>query len=332
MIPIRTLNRFVYRRERKYPGASGELSDLLTSIALGVKVISHLVASAGIAGLHGYTGKTNVQGEKVNKLDEESDQILVEILAANDQFGSLVSEERDECINVEQKDVNSKYVVAFDPLDGSSNVGSNIPVGTIFSIFRKKDAGAKAKVEDFLQSGRQMVASGYAIYGAMTTFVYCCGDGVHGFTLDPTIGEFLLTEEDIKVPANGHIYSVNEGYYSLWAPEVKKYITRIKSEENPTGKPYTARYVGSLVADFDRTLKKGGVFLNPPTPSRPRGKLRLLYECMPLAFIIEHAGGRAFDGDREVLDIMPDNIHDRCPFICGGKAEVDWYEKMIKAK
>ncbi|MDC0358696.1 class 1 fructose-bisphosphatase, partial [Oligoflexia bacterium] len=301
-------------------------------IALGVKVISRLVASAGIAGLHGYTGKTNIQGESVAKLDEESDQILIEVLGANNQFGSLVSEEHDTCISTEQSGIQSKYVVAFDPLDGSSNVGSNIPVGTIFTIFQKKDMGSLADTNDFLQKGRDIVAAGYAIYGAMTTFVYCCGDGVHGFTLDPTIGEFLITDENIRMPEQGNIYSVNEGYWSMWTTDVQDYVRSLKRTTNPTGKSYTARYVGSLVADFDRNLKKGGVFLNPATTERPQGKLRLLYECMPMAYIVEHAGGRATNGEKDVLDILPEDIHERCPFFMGGKKEFEWFEEVTGKK
>jgi fructose-1,6-bisphosphatase I len=330
MIPTQTLSRFIHTQGRKFPNSTGELSELLVSIALGVKIIGKLVSSAGFKGLHGYTGKTNIQGEEVHALDEEADEILVELLGSSGHFGMLVSEERDSVIATEHGHSDAKYLVAFDPLDGSTNLGSNIPVGTIFGIFRKKDEHRPAKSDDFLQNGRKLVGAGYSVYGAKTSFVYSCGDGVHGFTLDHDIGEFVLTEENMRVPDRGSTYSVNEGYSSLWSKEVLTFISELKSDNKAQGTPYNGRYVGSLVADFDRTLRKGGVFLHPANSKRPRGKLRLLYECLPLSFIVEAAGGRATDGHRSVLDITPKDIHERCPFIVGSKFEVEWFERMTK--
>lgn len=330
MTQTETLPRFIYRQERKYEATSGELSDLLSAISLGVKIIGKLVATAGFQGLYGYTGKTNVQGEQTQILDEAADRILQEVLGSSGHFGLLVSEEQDSVMEVAKQTElghGEKYVVAFDPLDGSSNLGSNIPVGTIFTIFRKKELRRAACKEDFLQRGRNIVAAGYAVYGAKTSFVYSCGDGVHGFTLDPAIGEFILTDQNIRTPARGSIYSTNEGNYNRWDQRTRNFVDRLKSQDKEGGFPYSGRYVGSLVADFDRNLKKGGVFLYPADNKNPRGKLRLLYECMPLSFIAEHAGGRAFDGQIDVLDLVPTDIHERCPLIIGSRHEVEMYEK-----
>ena len=330
MIATQTLSRFIHQKERQAPAPSGELSDLLSSISLGVKYISNLVATAGFKGLYGYTGKTNVQGEHTAILDQESDDILIEILGSSGHFGLLVSEERDKIVTAEKGQKSGKYVVAFDPLDGSSNLGSNIPVGTIFTIFRKLDMSRPAEGKDFLQPGRKVVAAGYAIYGAKTSFTYSVGEGVHSFTLDPSIGEFVLTDPELKIPNPGAMYSVNEGNWSKWSPSVQHFIESLKKEDQAKGTPYTARYVGSLVADFDRNLRKGGVYLYPPDEKSPRGKLRLLYECIPLSFIVEQAGGRASDGKQNILDIVPKDIHERCPLIIGSKNIVDQYEREVK--
>ena len=328
MIPTNTLTRFVHAQGRKYPGQTGELTDLLTSISFGVKLIGGLVASAGFKGLHGYTGKTNVQGELTMVLDEQADEILVEVLGSSGHFGLLVSEERDSVVTTQEGHREAKYVVAFDPLDGSSNIGSNIPVGTIFTILRKKDLNRAPLMEDFLQPGRDVVAAGYAVYGAKTSFVYSCGDGAHGFTLDHDVGEFVLTDENIRIPDRGNVYSTNEGYESKWNSQMTQFISQIKNPNVERKTPYSGRYVGSLVADFDRTIRKGGIFLHPAIEGKPRGKLRLLYECMPLAFIAEQTGGRAIDGQKDVLDIVPHDIHERCPFIVGGRHEVDWFQGL----
>lgn len=325
MIPVRTLGRFILAEGRKHPQSTGELSDLLTAIALGVKLISPLVATAGFKGLSGYTGKTNIQGEQTFGLDEEADEILVATLASSGHFGLLVSEERDSVVSTHGCHADAHYVVAFDPLDGSSNIGSNIPVGTIFSIYRKKDPSRAAEMDDFLQTGRSLVAAGYAVYGAKTSFVYTCGDGVHGFTLDPQIGEFVLTEERIEMPSRGNTYSANEGNFERWPVPVREYISALKREESPC----SLRYVGSLVADFDRTLRKGGIFLYPPDTKSPNGKLRLLYECIPLAFIAEQAGGKAVTMDGNVLDIVPERIHQRCPFVVGSRENVERFQTYL---
>lgn len=332
MIPTQTLTRFIHQKEREAPASTGELSDLLSSIALGSKLIGRLIATAGFKGLYGYTGKKNVQGESTQILDEQSDQILVELLGSSGHFGLLVSEEREKVVETNRGRKTAKYVVAFDPLDGSSNLGSNIPVGTIFSVFRKKDLSREASVDDFLQSGRNLVAAGYTIYGAKTSFVYSVGEGVHGFTLDSEIGEFLLTEEKIITPDRGSTYSTNEGNYARWHEPTRNFIDQLKKEDTARGTPYGARYVGSLVADFDRNLKRGGIFLYPGDSKAPRGKLRLLYECMPLAFVAEQAGGRAIDGEKNILDLHPSDIHERAPLIVGSKSEVDWYQEIASKR
>ena len=335
MIPTQTLGRVLRAQERNHsqttgqPGATGELTELIGSIALGVKMISQLVATAGFKGLYGYTGKSNSMGDKTNLLDQECDQVLVDILGTSGHFGLLVSEEHESVIATEAAADRAKYVVAFDPLDGSSNVGSNIPVGTIFSIFRRKDMKSVPSAKDFMQSGRNLVAAGYSIYGAMTSFIYTTGDGVYGFTLDPGIGEFVLTDEKLRIPERGSTYSTNEGNFASWDAGTKRYIESLKIKNDALKTPYSARYVGSLVADFDRNMRKGGIFLYPSTASHERGRLRLLYEVMPLSFIIDQAGGRATDGKRDILEIVPSDIHERSPFIVGSRHDVEMYLKAL---
>lgn len=332
MIPTQTLGRFIHSQAKKHPGSTGELSDLLVSISLGVKLISQIVATAGFKGLHGYSGKTNVHGEATQILDQEADEVLVEVLGSSGHFGLLVSEERDNAISTSAEQADAKYVLAFDPLDGSSNIGSNIPTGTIFCIFRKKQLNRAATSDDFLQPGTNIVAAGYSVYGAKTSFVYSAGDGVHGFTLDPGIGEFVLTSEHVIIPDRGNIFSVNEGNTCLWEQGVRDFLGDLKEGNRTSPSPYTGRYVGSLVVDFDRTIRKGGIFLYPVDSKRPNGRLRLLYECMPLAFIMEQAGGRAVDGQKRILEIVPEDIHQKSAFITGGVQEVEWFEKFNQRK
>ena len=326
---LRTLSQYVMHEEKSAPNATGELSQLLCSIALGVKVISQIVATAGFKGLYGYTDQINVHGEVTKALDEEAHRILVEVLSSCSQFGLLVSEERDATIPTKSDHLSGKYVVAFDPLDGSSNIGSNIPVGTIFSIFRRKNVWSPPSEVDYLQPGRELVAAGYSIYGAQTSFVYSAGNGVNDFTLDPTIGEFILTGANIRIPDQGSTYSVNEGYSSLFDPKTKAFIEELKIANDKRKTPYSLRYVGSLVSDFDRTLRKGGIFLYPKNSKYPNGRLRLLYECIPLGFITEQAGGIALHGDRSLTTITPEGIHQRSSFIAGGVTEMTWYKESV---
>jgi fructose-1,6-bisphosphatase I len=329
MIPTRTLTRVIQEQERLYPTRTGELSSLLSSIGLGIKILSSIVATAGFRGLYGYTGDTNVQGERVKKLDDQADRILVDILGTSGHFGLLVSEERDSEIETPSWSRDAHYVVAFDPLDGSSNIGSNIPVGTIFSIFRKLDNTRSASKEDFLQRGRSLVAAGYSVYGAKTSLVYSTGQGVMDFTLDSSIGEFVLTTERLVCPEVGNIVSVNDSNAPFWNQEVGEFVHKLKTVIGPSGVAPTCRYVGSLVADFDRTLRRGGIFLYPSSSKHPKGRLRLLYECMPLAFIMHHAGGTAIDDRHPILDKTPTSIHERSSFIAGSSKEVFRYLSTI---
>lgn len=326
-IPTWTLERFL-RAEEKKRGATGELTELIASISVAVKIISNIVATAGFKGLYGYTSSNNASGETTAILDREADEVLIQYLTSSGHFGLLVSEEQEEAVPTGADSKGSKYVVAFDPLDGSSNIGSNIPVGTIFSIWRKKDIHEDACTEDFLQTGREVVAAGYSVYGSKTSFVYSVGNGVHDFTLDPTVGEFLLTDSDVKIPETGKIYSINESTYHSWNPCVQRFVNEMKELDDKGDPKCAARYVGSLVADFDRNLKKGGIFLYPGTAKHPRGKLRLLYEVIPLSFICEQAGGMACDGQHPCLDIVPAQIHDRAPLIVGSKKLVERFLQL----
>jgi fructose-1,6-bisphosphatase I len=325
-VPTRTLQRVIREQERKFPESTGELSGLISSIAMAVKILRDLVATAEFRGLHGYSGRVNVQGERTYGLDEEADKVLVDILSSTGHFGSLVSEERDTAISVDVGGDEGKYVVAFDPLDGSSNIGSSIPVGTIFGIFRKRTQSKRASERDFLQAGHKLTAAGYALYGAKTSFVYSTGQGVFDFTLDPAIGEFILTGENLMIPWPGATLSVNEANSPYWGKRLRDYVSSMKLVDNPR---HSCRYVGSLVADFDRTIRKGGIFLYPTNKKHPEGKLRLLYECMPLAFIIEQAGGLATDGQRRILDIVPERIHQRSGFVFGNKDMVEDFTERV---
>lgn len=329
MIPTQTLSRFIHARRRLFPDSTGELSDLLISISLGVKLISQMVATAGFKGLHGYTGHTNIHGDETKQIDQEADEVLVELLGSSGHFGSIVSEERDGVVTTDASSQEGKYVIAFDPLDGSSNIGSSIPTGTIFCIFRRTDLQRAPGEHDFCQPGRNIVAAGYSVYGAKASFVYSTGAGVHGFTLDPGIGEFVLTDESIRIPERGTIYSVNEGNTCWWSDGVKNFVQELKTTNALSTAPYSGRYVGSLVADFDRTIRKGGIFIYPVDARRPKGRLRLLYECLPLAFIMEQAGGIATNGTQRLVDIAPTNIHDRSAFIAGGPYEMKWYSRVV---
>lgn len=330
---LSTLSQIINREEHAYPEATGELSALLNSIALGVKIISQIVATAGFKGLYGYSDKVNIHGEVTRTLDEEAHAVLEDVLSASGHFGLLVSEERDAVIPTKlisnHRGGVGKYVVAFDPLDGSSNIGTNIPVGTIFSIFKRKELTGEPCESDYLQSGANLVAAGYSIYGAKTSFVYSTGQGVMDFTLDPTIGEFILTGENLKIPAKGSIYSVNEGYRNLFTTSMLAFIESFKASNPERKTPYTARYVGSLVADFDRTLRNGGIFLYPKNSKHPEGRLRLLYECIPLGFIMEQAGGMAFHGLQRLTDIVPTGIHQRSSFVAGSPTEMSWYRGEV---
>lgn len=316
-----TLTRFVLQEQRKFKNATGDLSQLLNCIQTSIKAIASAVRKAGIAKLHGIAGDVNVQGEEVKKLDVLSNELFINMLKSSYTTCLMVSEENENVIEVETEK-QGKYIVCFDPLDGSSNIDCLVSIGSIFSIYRKQTEGAPT-VKDALQPGNQIVAAGYALYGSATAIVLALGSGcgVNGFTYDPSIGEFILTEPNMRVPEKGKIYSINEGYASDWEAGVFNYIA---AKKDPTkGKPYGARYVGSMVADVHRTIKYGGIFIYPATKSAPNGKLRLLYECNPMAYLMTEAGGLASNGKIPILDIMPQKIHERSPIFLGSKLDVE---------
>jgi fructose-1,6-bisphosphatase I len=315
-----TLTRFLLAEQRKFPTATGDLTQLMAAILTAVKAISSAVRRAGIAQLYGIAGSTNVQGEEVKKLDVLSNDLFINMLRSSFTTCLLVSEENDTAIEVET-DKQGKYIVCFDPLDGSSNIDCLVSIGTIFAIYKKTSEGP-ATVKDALQPGRQVVAAGYALYGSATMIVLSIGHGVNSFMLDPTIGEFLLTDRNMKIKPRGKIYSINEGYSKFWSEPVKQYIDSLKNPKS--GKPpYGGRYIGSMVADVHRTLKYGGIFAYPATADAPKGKLRLLYECIPMAYIIEQAGGLATTGTTPILDLQPEAIHQRSPIFLGSKDDVE---------
>ncbi|KAJ9575999.1 hypothetical protein L9F63_007099 [Diploptera punctata] len=321
-----TLTRFVLAEQRKAPAATGDLTQLLNSIQTAVKAVSSAVRKAGIAKLYGIAGTENVQGEQVKKLDVIANELFINMLTSSFTTCLLISEENETVIEVELEK-QGKYIVCFDPLDGSSNIDCLVSIGSIFAIFRKSEDN-KTVLENALQPGNQMVAAGYALYGSATMMVISTGGTVNGFTLDPYEGEFVLTDVNIRVPKRGNIYSINEGYSHLWDEAVTEYVQNKKDPK--MGKPYGARYVGSMVADVHRTLKYGGIFMYPATSQSPSGKLRLLYECFPMAYIMAQAGGAASNGNIPILDIVPSNIHQRSPIFLGSLDDVDDVLKIIK--
>jgi len=321
-----TLDEFIYQRQKDFPFSTGELSGLLRDIGVASKIINREVNKAGLVDITGLTGEVNVQGEAVQKLDEFADATLIDCLRNSGEACGYASEEQDSFHTISTFDnANAKYIVLFDPLDGSSNIDVNVSIGTIFAIYRRKTDAGECKLGDFLQRGRELVAAGYVIYGSSTMLVYTTGNGVNGFTLDPSIGEFCLSHPDIRIPEEGNMFSTNIGYYSFYPEYVKDYI-RFCMDETEDKKPYSLRYIGSFVADFHRNLIKGGIFMYPASKQQPEGKLRLMYECNPLAFLVEQAGGRATTGTRDILDIYPDELHQRVPLFIGSKHMVDMIE------
>jgi len=323
-----TLTRFLLAEQRRYPSATGDLTQLMTAIMTAVKAISSAVRRAGIAQLYGISGNTNVQGEEVKKLDVLSNDLFINMLRASYTSCLMISEENENAIEVDVEK-QGKYIVCFDPLDGSSNIDCLVSIGTIFAIYRKTTEGP-ATLKDGLQPGRNIVAAGYALYGSATMIVLSVGTGVNSFMLDPAIGEFLLIDRNMKVKPRGKIYSINEGYASTWPEPVRKYIDSLKNPKSGKS-PYGARYVGSMVADVHRTLKYGGIFAYPATKDAPDGKLRLLYECNPMAFIMEQAGGLATTGTKPILDIQPEKIHQRTPVFLGSKEDVEDLMSFFKS-
>lgn len=326
----KTLDEFIIERQDDFQYSTGELSRLLNSILLAARVVSYKVRKAGLIDIIGAVGTTNIQGEDQQKLDLYAHNVFVETLVNREIVCGIASEENDNFITIQGLDQshNNKYVVLMDPLDGSSNIDVNVSVGTIFSVYHRiSPVGTPVTMEDFLQPGVNQAAAGYILYGTSTMIVYTTGAGVNGFTLNSAIGSFYLSHPNMRCPEDGNVYSVNEGNYVHFPQGIKNYIKYCQEEKE--NRPYTSRYIGSLVSDCHRNLIRGGVYLYPSTLKTPKGKLRLLYECNPMAFITEQANGRASDGKRRILELTPTELHQRTPFYCGSKSMVDKIEEFI---
>ncbi len=318
-----TLNEFIIEEQKGFPYATGELSSLLRDIVFAAKLVNREVNKAGLVDILGTTGSSNASGEEVKKLDVFAHEQFVNSLRTSGECCGVASEESQDFLSFDnERAKNAKYVVCIDPLDGSSNIDVNVSIGTIFSILERKSVSGPCVLEDFLQSGFRQVAAGYVVYGAATLLVYTTGDGVNGFTLDPSIGEFCLSHPNIKIPEKGKIYSINESYRARFADSVNEFVDYCKVEDKASNRPYSCRYIGSMVADFHRNLLKGGIFMYPAMSTHPNGKLRLLYECNPMAFIIEQAGGLATSGEQRIMEITPHKLHQRTPIFIGSKEMV----------
>lgn len=327
----KTLGEFIINKQSEFKYSSGELTRLINSIRLAGKIVNHEVNKAGLVDILGTAGEENIQGEDQQKLDVYANEVFIKNLVNREIVCGIASEEEDDFISIQgnNKKNENKYVVLMDPLDGSSNIDVNVSVGTIFSIYRRiTPVGTPVTIDDFLQPGKNQVAAGYIVYGTSTMIVYSTGHGVNGFTLNPAIGTYYLSHPNMQFPDKGYIYSVNEGNYVHFPKGVKEYIKYCQEEKDD--RPYTSRYIGSLVSDFHRNMIKGGIYFYPSTSKNPNGKLRLLYECNPMAFLAERAGGKASDGFNRILDIKPTELHQRVPFFCGNKDMVETLESFMK--
>ena len=326
----RTLGEYIIEKQEEFKFSSGELSRIINSIRLAAKVVNYKVNKAGLVDIVGAAGEQNIQGEDQQKLDIYANEVFIQTLINREIVCGIASEENDEFITIPGNDKghNNKYVVLMDPLDGSSNIDVNVSVGTIFSVYRRiTPVGTPVTLEDFLQPGTAQVAAGYVIYGTSTMIVYTTGHGVNGFTLNPAIGTFYLSHPNMTFSEDGHIYSINEGNYVHFPQGVKNYIKYCQTDEGD--RPYTSRYIGSLVSDIHRNMIKGGIYMYPSTLKAPKGKLRLLYECNPMAFIAEQAGGKASDGFQRTMEVKPTELHQRVPFFCGSKNMVEKAEEFM---
>jgi len=330
---ITTLDDFIIRKQKDYPEAKGEFSRLLHHMGTAAKMVSSKIRKAGLADILGRAGNTNVQGEDQQKLDVYADEVFISALHSSGECCGVATEENQNIITFTHEfAVNGKYILCLDPLDGSSNIDVNVSVGTIFSVYRRiSEKGSTATDADFLQKGTKQVAAGYIIYGSSTMLVYTTGNGVNGFTLDPSLGEFCLSNPDLTMPRKGRIYSVNEGNYIKFPEGVKKFIKYCQERDAISDRPYTSRYIGSLVSDFHRNLMKGGVYMYPSSEIYPKGKLRLLYECNPIALIAEKAGGKATDGYQRILEIEPSSLHQKTPYFVGSVEMVNKVEEFIRS-
>lgn len=332
MSQVITLGQFIIEKQADFPFAKGGFSRLIRDLAIAAKIINREVNKAGLVNILGETGDTNIQGEQVKKLDVFANEQCIAALKAGGECCMIVSEENDDVIPINSTiSQEAKYIVCIDPLDGSSNIDVNVSVGTIFAIYRRLSEHGECTSEEALQSGREMVAAGYVIYGSSTMFVYSTGKGVNGFTLDPTIGEFCLSHPNMQIPENGKMYSINEGNYIHFPDGVKKYLKYCQEIDDATKRPYTSRYIGSMVADFHRNLLKGGIFIYPSSYGAPSGKLRLIYECNPMSYLIEQAGGKSSDGLNRILDLPVNDLHQRTPIFIGSKKMVEKAEEFMAA-
>lgn len=325
-----TLERHIIEGERAHPGATGNFSNILRDLSLAIKIIWREVSKAGLVNILGAAGTQNIHGDQVKKLDMFADDVIYKAMDHTGHLCVMGSEEHEEILKIPAQYPKGKYVLLFDPLDGSSNIDANVSIGTIFSVYRRVTQSGDGTLEDCVQPGYKQIAAGYVVYGSSTMLVYTTGDGVHGFTLDPSIGEFLLSHENINMPKRGKIYSVNEGNYKWWDQGVKKYIKYLQEEDKLTNRPYSGRYIGSMIADVHRTLLYGGIFLYPGDSRNPNGKLRLMYEGNPIAFIVEQAGGRAIDGSKRILDVVPTSLHQKTPVFVGSEEDVQICEKFLR--
>ncbi|MFW5707813.1 MAG: class 1 fructose-bisphosphatase [Bacteroidota bacterium] len=328
---IKTLTQFIVERQAQYPQAKGALTRLLNDLATAAKIVNREINAAGLVDILGYEGTENIQGESQKKLDVYANERFIEALKGGGECCAIASEENEKIISFQNEfSEQGKYVVAIDPLDGSSNIEANVSIGTVFSIYRRKSDIGGGTLEDLLQPGINLVAAGYIIYGSSTMLVYTTGRGVNGFTLDPSVGIFCLSHPDMRYPETANIYSINEGNYIYFPEGVKRYLKYCQEDDPATLRPYTSRYIGSMVADFHRNLIKGGIFIYPGTTRRKSGKLRLLYECNPVAFLAEQAGGKASDGFRRIMEIEPQTLHQRAPLFIGPKAMVEKIEQLMR--
>jgi fructose-1,6-bisphosphatase I len=327
---MKTLIEFINETQEDFPYATGEFTRLLNDITIAAKIVNREINKAGLADINGYFGETNIQGEDQKKLDVFANNHFIQALKHGGMVCAIASEENEELIVYDNAfSQKGKYVVAMDPLDGSSNIEVNVPIGTIFSIYRRVSESGSGTLEDVLQPGNKQIAAGYVIYGTSTILVYTTGNGVNGFTYDPSVGLFILSHPNMHIPEDGNIYSVNEANYIYFHRGVKEYIKYCQIDDPSTGRPYTTRYIGSLVADFHRNLLLGGIYIYPGTLKNPNGKLRLLYECNPIAFLAEQAGGKASDGSRRILDIKPEELHQRTSFFTGSLNMVNKAEEFM---
>ncbi|MCC6722594.1 MAG: class 1 fructose-bisphosphatase [Bacteroidia bacterium] len=329
---VTTISQFISEQQQNFPEATGDLSRLFLDIILAAKIVNRDIRRAGLVDILGTHGSINVQGEEVKKLDVIANEEFISALSLGGDCCAILSEENEDIVRIKNPHSNkSKYIISIDPLDGSSNIDVNASIGTIFSIYKRiSNVYEEVTMDDCLQKGENQIAAGYIIYGSSTMLVYTTGNGVNGFTLDSSIGEFCLSHPNIKIPETGKIYSVNEGNFNEFPEGVKNYINYCKQIDKASKRPYSARYIGSMIADFHRNLLRGGIFIYPPTNKDPNGKLRLMYECNPLAFIAEQAGGTASTGYERILEVLPEKLHQRVPLFTGSKQMVELAVKMFQ--